>query len=169
MPLNSPYVQYLCYDTLLDSNAHFNSKCPDHSCTHILYILYLLQYLCNNSLTNPTFFLHPSPEAFLESAIPALIPLIFVHHTVPVEPARILVVLTHTPTEKPFAAIAACCTVVFSGGTVSADGTDSCMAYFCVCEGKQTNKHLVLWSSHGLRVQRFYHLQMGGGRRLEGC
>lgn len=36
----------------------------------------------------PTFFLHASSKAFLQSAVSTLIPLVFVHYTLSVEPIK---------------------------------------------------------------------------------
>lgn len=35
-----------------------------------------------------TFLLHASPEALLKPAVTALVPLVFVHHTLPTEPGE---------------------------------------------------------------------------------
>lgn len=38
--------------------------------------------------TRLTFLLHASPEALLEPAVAALVPLVFVHHTLPTKPGE---------------------------------------------------------------------------------
>jgi len=41
-----------------------------------------------SSLLTPTFFLHAGSEALLQPAVPALVPLVFVYHTLSAEPGR---------------------------------------------------------------------------------
>lgn len=41
-----------------------------------------------NGLFAPTFLLHPSSEALLQPAVPALVPLVFVYHTLSAEPGK---------------------------------------------------------------------------------
>lgn len=40
------------------------------------------------NVSAPTFFLHASSEALLQPAVPALVPLVFVYHTLSAEPGR---------------------------------------------------------------------------------
>lgn len=69
-----------------------------------------------------TFLLHASPEALLEPAVAALVPLVFVHHALPAKSAGVHVVLPHAPPEEALAAITARGAVVFACGPVPTDG-----------------------------------------------
>ena len=66
--------------------------------------------------------LHPRLEAFPQAAVAALVPLVFVHCAVPREPTTVSVLLSNTPPEKSFAAIARSSSVVFSCCTIAAYG-----------------------------------------------
>ena len=68
-------------------------------------------------------FLHASLETFLQSAVTTLVPLVLVHRAAPREPAAVGVLLPHTPSEEPLAAVAGRGPVVFSRGSVSTYST----------------------------------------------
>ena len=66
--------------------------------------------------------LHPRLEALPQAAVAALVPLVFVHRAVPREPTTVSVLLSDTPPEKSFAAIARSSSVVFSCCTIATYG-----------------------------------------------
>lgn len=71
-----------------------------------------------------TFFLHSSAEALPKSTVSALVPLVFVHHTVSVETTRINVILPDTPAEEAFTSVTTRGSVVFAGRPVPTDRTE---------------------------------------------
>ena len=80
------------------------------------------------SLTDPVplvlngILLHPSLEALPQTAIAALVPLVFVHRAVARKPAAVCMLLSDASPEKSFAAVARSCSVMFSCSAVSTDG-----------------------------------------------
>ena len=66
--------------------------------------------------------LHPRLETFPQAAVATLVPLVLVHCAVPREPTTVSVLLSNTPPEKSFAAIARSSSVVFSCCTIAAYG-----------------------------------------------
>lgn len=70
-----------------------------------------------------TFFLHARLEALAKATVPALVPFVLVHRTVPGEAARVEMILSDAASEESLAAIAAGRSVVFSGCTICANGT----------------------------------------------
>lgn len=72
---------------------------------------------------NLTFFLHSSSEALAQTTISTLIPLVFIHHAVSVEPAGVDVISPNAPAEETLAPVAAESSIMFAGGLVPADGT----------------------------------------------
>ena len=78
-----------------------------------------------SSLTNSVslvldgIFFHASLEAFLQSAVPALVPLVLVHGAAPGEPAAVGVFLPDAPPEESLAAVAGGGPVVFPRGAVT--------------------------------------------------
>ena len=81
------------------------------------------------SLADPVPFilnsilLHPSLEALPQATVAALVSLVLVHRTVAGKPAAVCVLLSDTPPEKSFAAVARSCSVMFSCSPISTDGT----------------------------------------------
>ena len=78
-----------------------------------------------SSLTNSVslvldgIFFHASLEAFLQSAVPALVPLVLVHGAAPGEPAAVGVFLPHAPSEESLTAIAGGGAVVLASGSIT--------------------------------------------------
>ena len=66
--------------------------------------------------------LHPRLETFPQAAVATLVPLVLVHCAVPREPTTVSVLLSNTPPEKSFAAIARSSSVVFACCTIAAYG-----------------------------------------------
>ena len=70
-----------------------------------------------------TFFSHADGEALLQSAVAALIALVFVDATTALKAASVDVLLAHGPPEEAFTTITRLCTVVLPSRPVVADGT----------------------------------------------
>lgn len=75
-------------------------------------------------LSSVTFLLHASPETFPQSAVAALVPLVFVHDAVSVEPTGVDVVFPDAPPEESLASVARCCSVVLTCCSVQTNGTE---------------------------------------------
>lgn len=72
----------------------------------------------------PTFFFHSGAETLPKTTVPALVSLVFVHHTVSVEATRVDVILPDTPAEETFTSVTTRGSVVFAGCSVPTDRTE---------------------------------------------
>jgi len=87
-------------------------------------------------MTYCTFLAHSGAEALLESAVSALVALVFVDGAVAFKAARVDVVLTHRTTEEALAAVTRRRAVVLAGRTVQTDGavrTDTAGTDTAIC------------------------------------
>jgi len=73
---------------------------------------------------NTTFLAHSSAEALLETAVAALVALVFVDDAVPFKATRVDVVLAHGATEEALAAVARRCAIVSASRTVQTNGAE---------------------------------------------
>lgn len=72
----------------------------------------------------PTFFLHSGAETLPKTTVPALVPLVLVHHTVSVEATRVDMILPDTPAEEAFTSVTTRGSIVFAGRPVPTNRTE---------------------------------------------
>lgn len=84
--------------------------------------------MCRRDTKNPpinlTFFFHSCSEALSESAVSTLVSFIFVHHAASVKTTRVDMVFPYTSSEETLTTITTRCSIMFSCGPVSTDGTE---------------------------------------------
>lgn len=84
------------------------------------FLLYCIFFIY---LSIDTFFFHSSLKTLSQPAIPALIPFVLIHHTIPIESTRVNVVLPYRPAKKAFASITRRSSIVLPCRPVPTNGT----------------------------------------------